>query len=90
MSCDCEERIGVEINSYQQFEELKNFFNEQIENGTFAEIKVEKPHYVWNDEKGNEMKWYADKWYKCNICNTVWEFDYPDFPATGFVRKING
>ena len=34
------------------------------------------------------MKWYADKWYKCNVCGTLWEFRYPDFPTRGFVRKF--
>lgn len=28
--CDCNERMGVKINSWQQFEELKNFFEEQV------------------------------------------------------------
>ena len=31
---------------------------------------------------------YADKWYKCKCCGTLWEFLYPDFPMKGFVRKF--
>lgn len=31
------------------------------------------------------MEWYANKWYRCNKCGTLWEFNYPDFPAKGFV-----
>lgn len=38
---------------------------------------------------GNAVKWYADKWYKCKDCGALWEFDYPDFPASGFVRKFD-
>ena len=26
--------------------------------------------------------------YKCNVCGCLWEFEYPDFPAKGFVRKF--
>lgn len=89
IKCDCDERIGIEINSYQQFEDLEQFFNEQVEKGIFTEIPVERPHYVWSDNQGNETKWFANKWYKCNGCNTIWEFDYPDFPAKGFVKKLN-
>ncbi len=33
------------------------------------------------------IKWYATKWYKCNSCGCLWEFNYPDFPAKGFVKK---
>lgn len=88
MKCDCEERIGVEINSVNQFEELKQYFNAQVKNGTFSDILVEKPYYEWSDENGREVKWYADKWYKCNVCNTIWEFVHPDFPAKGFVKKL--
>ena len=28
--CDCNERIGIKINSWKQFEELKEFFEEQV------------------------------------------------------------
>lgn len=89
MKCDCEERLGVEINSIKQNEELKKFFNDQVENGIFSDITVEKPYYEWDDGKGKKVQWYADKWYKCNVCNTMWEFVYPDFPAKGFVKKYD-
>ncbi len=26
MQCDCHERYGIEVDSYDMFEELKNFF----------------------------------------------------------------
>lgn len=85
--CDCCERIGVKINSMKLFEELQSFFDEQVEQGIFSEIRVKEPYYVW---KGffEKTKWYADKWYKCNVCGVLWEFKYPDFPANGFVRKF--
>ena len=34
------------------------------------------------------LYWYADKWYRCNACGTLWEFQYPNFPAAGEVRKF--
>ena len=89
ISCDCDERIGIKINSWKQFEESKEFFEEQVKKGIFIEIPVEKPYYIGYDVDGTAMKWYADKWYKCLRCNTLWEFIYPDFPARGSIRKHN-
>ena len=92
IKCDCDERIGIEINSYQLFLELKTFFEEQVKKGIFLDVPVEKPYFQgYNlplDEIRNEYKWYADKWYKCRSCGNLWEFKYPDFPAKGFVRKF--
>jgi len=87
-TCDCNERIGLDINSYALFQELKSFFENQEKSGIFISIKVEQPHYIGHDSDGSTMKWYADKWYCCNVCGTLWEFVYPDFPAKGFVRKF--
>lgn len=86
--CDCEERIGIEINSIKLFDELKIFFKKQVDSNIFFEVKVESPYYVWiNETSGEKVEWYASKWYKCGICGTLWEFNYPDFPTIGFVRK---
>lgn len=89
MICDCDERIGIEINSWKQFEDLKKFFESQVKKGIFVEIEVKKPLYVGHTFYGKKIKWYADKWYQCVVCGTIWEFEYPDFPATGSVRKLN-
>lgn len=86
--CDCKERIGVKINSWKQFEELKSFFDGQVEKGVFIETPVETPYYIGYCANGDEMKWYANKWYKCLACKTRWEFIFPDFPAQGSVRKM--
>lgn len=90
--CDCDERIGVEINSFKLLEELKIFFDEQIDLRKFSEIPVSEPYFsgynLKPDEIKEEYKWYADKWYKCSCCGTLWEIRYPDFPAKGFVRKF--
>lgn len=90
--CDCDKRIGIEINSYQLFEQLKEFFESQVQKGIFMDIPVEKSYFCGYNLKPeqvrNEFKWYADKWYKCKNCETLWEFKYPDFPAKGFVRKF--
>lgn len=87
--CDCDERIGIEINSWKQFEELKVFFEKQVAKGLFVEVSVEKPYYIGYSIDGKAMKWYADKWYRCLECGVLWEFVYPDFPAQGSVRKLS-
>lgn len=88
--CDCNERISIEINSYQLFVETKHFFEVQVKRGIFIDIPVEKPYYVGYNSKGETFNWYANKWYKCMRCGTLWEFRYPDFPAKGFVKKFPG
>lgn len=89
IKCDCNERTVIKINSWKQFEELKGFFEEQVEKGLFFEIPVERPYYIGYSADGEAMKWYADKWYKCLECDALWEFIYPDFPAKGSVRRLN-
>lgn len=88
MKCDCAERIGIEINSYKLFLELKEFFEEQAQKGIFEDVPVEEPYYIGYSEGSAPLYWYADKWYRCNACGTLWEFRYPDFPAVGEVRKF--
>ena len=46
MKCDCAERIGIEINSYKFFIELKEFFEEQAQKGIFEDVPVEEPYYI--------------------------------------------
>lgn len=87
IECDCNERYGIEINTYKLFEELKVFFETQVKMGVFSDVPVTEPFYVGKSDI-NEIKWYATKWYKCNVCGCLWEFDYPDFPAKGFVKKF--
>lgn len=87
IECDCNERYGIDINSYKLFEELKSFFDEQVKKGVFNDIPVTEPFYVGHSEV-QDINWYASKWYKCNVCGCLWEFDYPEFPAKGFVRKF--
>ena len=89
IKCDCNERIGIKINSWKQFEELNSFFQEQVQKGIFTEIPVEKPYHVGYSANGKVMEWYADKWYKCLDCGIIWEFIYPNFPAQGSIRKLN-
>lgn len=67
---------------------LKSFFKEQVKNGIFIDISVVQPYYIGYDINGNEMKWYADKLYRCNVCGVLWEFLYPDFPSKDFIRKF--
>lgn len=88
LKCDCNERVDAKINSSKAFMELKNFFEVNISKGMFSEIKVEYPYYIGYSYHGKEFKYYATKWYRCNCCKCEWEFQYPDFPANGHIRKI--
>ena len=88
LRCDCNEREGVEIISLKQFRSLEEFFNKQVKSNIFTELEVEQPFYAWNHD-GEHMEWFATKWYKCRVCGCLWEVDYPDFPAKGFVRKFS-
>lgn len=84
--CECCVRYEADINSLKVFEEIKVFFDKQVNNGTFVEEQIKEPYYVWSN--GNDHReYYATKWYRCNICGCLWEFQYPDFPARGFVKK---
>jgi hypothetical protein len=87
LECDCNERFEIKIKSIKLFKELKDFFDIQVEKGIFKEEEVTIPFYLWKGN-GAEKKWYATKWYKCLHCGCLWEFNYPDFPANGFVRKL--
>ena len=88
-TCDCNERIGTKIRSLEQFNELKSFFDTQVANGVFVEVKPKKPFYIGYDHDGTKYTWYATRWLVCSVCGCLWEFDYPDFPAIGFVRKFS-
>ena len=46
MKCDCAERIGIEINSYKFFIELKEFFEGQVQKGIFEDVPVEEPYFI--------------------------------------------
>lgn len=88
--CDCKDRHGIGVNSYKLYEQLKYFFDKQVKKGIFRDVPVTEPFYVgYSEIEDKEIKWYATKWYKCNSCGCLWEFDYPDFPAKGFVRKFD-
>lgn len=90
--CDCYERVGIDINSFRLFQELKIFFEKQVEEDIFCEVPVELPYFCGYglkiEETNDNYKRYANKWYRCKACGTLWEFNYPDFPVKGFVRKF--
>ncbi len=83
IKCDCSERYDAKINSYKVFIELKTFFELQEKKRIFSELNVKYPYFVCGNQKV-----YATKWYHCNSCGCLWEFNYPDFPKNGFVRKF--
>lgn len=88
INCDCNERVGVEINSWQQFKELKYFFEKQVDDKIFSDLTDYDG--VWYLDGGNETSIYRNtiKTYRCDVCGCLWEFIYPDFPAKGLVRKF--
>lgn len=86
--CDCNERVGLEINTQKKFEDLKSFFTQQVNKGIFKAVQIESPYYIGVNLNNQKIQWYADKWYKCKNCGCLWEVKYPDFPAKGFVRKF--
>jgi len=88
IACECEERYECKINTQALFSEIKEFFNEQVNAGIYKDIPVRIPFYI-GYSKSDAMEWYASKWYKCTVCGCLWEFEYPDFPALGFVRKFS-
>ncbi len=92
IKCECEERMEVKIDSYSLFQEVKVFFEREVAKGIYQDVLVEMPYYVGcSTIKIEKIPWYATKWYKCNDCGCLWEFNYPEFPAQGFVRKfVNG
>ena len=63
MKCDCAERIGIKINSYDFFIELKEFFEGQVQKGIFEDVPVEEPYFIGYCGNGETIDWYADKWY---------------------------
>ncbi len=86
LKCECCSRYETEINSINVFNEIKMFFDDQVKNGVYLEEQVIRPYYVWIDDK-EHLEYYATKWYRCTVCGCLWEFNYPDFPAKGFVKK---
>jgi hypothetical protein len=87
-TCECDNRIAIKIDSIKLFDEIKEFFQENVRLEIYKEVPVKSPYYIGNGDNGYELKWYAEKWYKCNVCGCLWEFIYPDFPAKGSVRKF--
>jgi len=88
ISCECAERHETKVNSNALFKEIKLFFDEQVSQYIFEDIPVKLPFYV-GISGIEKIKWHATKWYKCKVCGCLWEFNYPDFPAQGFIRKFD-
>lgn len=89
INCECTERIGIEIDSFRLFEEIKGFFQEEVNKGVFEDLSDYSR--IWYKHGGTETKILRDtiKHYKCRMCGCLWEFRYPEFPASGRVRKFS-
>ena len=88
LECGCSERYEAEISSDKLFQEIKNFFDSQVDKEIYYDIPVEIPYFIGYSNNGDILKFFSDKWYKCKICSCLWEFTYPNLPAHGFVRKF--
>ena len=77
--CLCEGTTDEKINTQKRFEEIKALFEEHEE---YVQISPLKPYYSYEDKN-----YYSNKWYRCSVCGCVFEFNYPDFPAQGFLKK---
>ena len=75
-------------NSSYNYEEKRYYLVRRGGSVGFEDVPVEEPYYIGYSEDSDPLYWYADKWYRCNACGTLWEFRYPDFPAVGRVRKF--
>jgi len=87
IACECSERFEAGIDTYALFQEIKTYFESQEKRGVYCDIPVDYPFFIGHSNAVT-LKWYASKWYKCKVCGCLWELDYPDFPAHGFVRKF--
>lgn len=83
LKCECSNYSETEIKSFSQYKKFESFFLINVEKNNFIELKPKIPYYSFG-----KTFWYADKWYKCTICGCLWEYNKPDFPASGFVRKF--
>lgn len=90
LDCDCAERVGIEIDSFKQFELFKSFFQTQVANGIFQDVSDYSK--IWHEHGGSQKELYSTttKQYKCMACDCSWELQYPEFPASGVVRKFPG
>ena len=88
LKCDCISYEGCTIQSWQEYNSAKSFFEKWTKEGTFTSENPSVPYYTWVGNKGERIDWYATKWYKCKCCGCLWEFEEPEFPAVGFIRKF--
>ena len=89
LNCKCAERCETKINSFTLFQEIKLFFEDEVKKGIYQDVPVKIPFYLgYSELQSKNIASYVAKWYKCNVCGCHWEFNYPDFPVQGFVRKF--
>lgn len=85
IKCDCGNRYGAEITSLKMFDSINAFFIECKNKNIYKEIKIKKPYYTYN----YFLRCYADKWYRCRCCGTLWELEFPDEKGGAWVRKFS-
>ena len=87
LTCSCDKSEEMKVDSIEMFLKLKDYFAKLVDEGILIEIPVTEPYFV-GKSKLQTINWYADKWYFCKRCGCLWEFVYPDVPASGFIRKF--
>jgi hypothetical protein len=77
----------VAVDSYAQIARIDGAIEQRLQENTLAEVLVEQPYSIEfsTDEIG---LFVADKWYRCQVCGSLWELVRPDFPTKGIFRKL--
>ena len=87
--CKCNELETKRINSYEEFETIRAYFNTKVLNGIYEETSEFHELKLYADLGNVTVRWNADKSYRCKYCGQHWALEYPNFPAVGSIYKIN-
>ncbi len=86
--CHCNLQDSAWITSEMEYNIINDFFSQQLENGIFKSIPIDSPYHIENSALG-ETQLYADEWYRCLVCGTLWELKKMTSTHKGFVRKFD-
>jgi hypothetical protein len=85
--CACFGQETITIDSHKRLAEVEDTIASRLEDKTLIGMPVGWP---FNIAFSHTEIWFffADSWYHCQECGAVWEFVRPDFPAKGFLRRL--
>lgn len=87
MQCHCALQDNEYITSSGENSIIVDFLSRQLSTGIFKSIPVSSPYCIRESTLGENLL-YADKWYKCNVCDTLWEYKILTSREKGFIRKF--